>query len=457
MQQRKDKKYRVHLFLFILFLIVSTTFLPFESFAGDIEILLDKLVGKGVLTKPEAEGILKEMKETEMKETEKAKAEGKAPEPEWAKNLPDWIKNPPDWIKNTKLSGDFRLRYDRLDREPPESSTAPDIARDRARFRLRLGAETKVIDDVKVGFGLASSENGNPRSNNQTFNSEWSRKSVYIDYGYVAYTPFQGLSLSGGKLKTNPIFRANSLGFPASGLIWDPDITPEGFAVTLDYPGLLKLDAVSLDAFMNNAFFILDEFSTGREPYMYVFQPGFNLKIMKDINFKAAFAYYLFSGIENQALLANGPSPGHTNSAVGGNYQFDYDAYTVSGEFGYMTPFQNILPYVGLFGEYIYNPDPDNENKGYTGGIRMGYPSLAKLGDWQLAYAYRKLERDAWLDIFPDDDFYQGQTNSRGHYLTGFFGITKNISTGVTYYHTENILGAKQPEDRIFADLQLKF
>jgi polyhydroxyalkanoate synthesis regulator phasin len=450
MEPRKNKKYGVYIFLFIMFLIVSTTFLPIKSFAEDIEILLDKLVSKGVLTKPEAESILKEMKETKSKEMEKARAEGKAPEPEWVKNIPDWI-------KNTKLSGDLRLRYDRLDREPPASSTTPDIARDRGRFRLRLGAETQITDDVKVGFGLATSENGNPRSNNQTFNSEFSKKSVSIDYAYAAYTPLNWFSISGGKLKTNPIFRANSLGFPASGLIWDPDITPEGVAVVLSYPGLLKFDSFSLDAFMNNAFFILDEFSTGREPYMYVFQPGFNLRMMKDINFKTAFAYYLFSDIENKALLANGPSPGHTNSSVGGNYQFNYDVYTVSGELGYTTPFKNILPYIGLFGEYIYNPDPDNENKGYTGGIRVGYPSLAKLGDWQLAYAYRKLERDAWLDIFPDDDFYQGQTNARGHYLTGSFGITKNISTGVTYYHTENILGVKQPENRLFVDLQLKF
>jgi hypothetical protein len=459
-ERRKEMTAKVCRLLMVLPLIALFTLSATLSLAGEVDILVEKLVERGMLTKQDGESVLKEIKQEAVKqekEKETTKAAGKETEsPDWVKNLPDWIKNPPDWIKNTKFSGDFRLRYDRLDREPA-SSTTPDVARDRARFRLRLGAETQIIDDVKVGFGLATSENGNPRSNNQTFNSEFSKKSVSIDYAYVAYTPINWLSISGGKLKTNPISRANSLGFPASGLIWDPDITPEGVAVVLNYPGLLKSDAVSLDAFMNNAFFILDEFSTGREPYMYVFQPGFNLKVLKDVNFKSAFAYYLFSNIKNKALLANGPSPGHTNSAVGGNYQFDYNAYTVSGELGYMTPYKNILPYVGLFGEYIYNPDPNSENKGYTGGIRVGYPSLAKLGDWQLAYAYRRLERDAWLDIFPDDDFYQGQTNARGHYLTGYFGITKNISTGVSYYHTENILGTKQAEDRVFADLQIKF
>ena len=84
--------------------------------------------------------------------------------------------------------------------------------------------------------------------------------------------------------------------------------------MVLNYPALLNLDVVCLDVFMNDAFFILDEFSNGREPYMFVLQPGFNLKIMKDIDFKSAVAYYQFFGIKNKPLLANGPSPGHTNS-----------------------------------------------------------------------------------------------------------------------------------------------
>ena len=131
MEERKSKKCRVFVYLFIILLAVST-YLPCRSFAGEMEILLDKLVSKGVLTKSEAESIVKEMKET--KEVEKSKMEGETTKtgakeigsPEWVKNLPDWIVNPPDWIKNIKLSGDFRLRYDRLDREPPGSSTAPD-------------------------------------------------------------------------------------------------------------------------------------------------------------------------------------------------------------------------------------------------------------------------------------------------------------------------------------------
>ena len=130
--------------------------------------------------------------------------------------MPDWIVNPPDWIKNMKFSGDLRLRYDMLEREPLESSTAPDIARNRGRFRLRLGAETQILDDVKVGFGLASG-NGNPRSTNQTFDSEFLKKPVTIDYAFAEYKPLKWLSISAGKLKDESHLSGQQPGFSHFG------------------------------------------------------------------------------------------------------------------------------------------------------------------------------------------------------------------------------------------------
>ncbi len=236
MEGRKNKEWKVRIFLFILFLIVSTTFLPFRSFGGDMEILLDKLVGKGILTQPEAEGILKEMKETKGMEKGKPEVQGakteekKVESPEWVKNLPDWIINPPDWIKNIKLSGDLRMRYEYDHRD---TTTNDDPERNRGRFRWRLGVDTKIVDDVTMGFGLASGS-GDPRTIDQTFDSSFSKKLLNINYAYAQYKPLQWLSLMAGKIRTNPIFRANSLGSWPSELLWDNDITPEGAAVVLN-------------------------------------------------------------------------------------------------------------------------------------------------------------------------------------------------------------------------------
>ncbi len=459
MRERKSK-IRGCIYLFTIFLTVSIVLSPFRSFAGDMEILLDDLVNKGVLTKQDAENILKKMQETKSKEPEKAKAEGKAPEPEWVKNVPDWIKNPPDWIKNIKFSGDLRLRYEYLDREPAhlQNGTSVDIPdENRFRFRYRLGIDTKVFDNVTVGFGLASGS-ANPRSNNLTFGNEFTNKGVVINYAYAAYSPLSWVTISGGKFKSNPIYRCNSLGFFPSELIWDNDLTPEGVAVIFNYPSLLKLEAVSVDVFMNNVFLYVDEFATGQpNPYMFAVQPGFNLKIMKDINLKVAGGYYQFFGIKNKPELGNQPSSpgglpagaiygvGDSNSRTvttpaGGNYLYNYNSFTASGELGYKTPFQDIVPYVGLFGEFITNLSAHHNDDGWTAGIRIGHPFLTKLWDWQLMGAYERLERDAWLDVFPNDDFYQGMSNAKGYKLSAALGITKNISVGVNYFHTVNIL-----------------
>lgn len=466
MEGRESKKYGVFVFLSIMFLIMSVTFIPGRSFAGDMEVLLDELVNKGIITKQDADNLLKKMQEME-----KMKAE-KAPEPEWVKKLPDWIKNPPDWIKNTKVSGDLRLRYDYSHRD-----TTPDDnpARERGRFRWRVGATTQIVDNVTVGFGLTSGSSssatstsgtiGDPRSTEQTLDSTFSKKPLAINYAFAQYKPIKWLSLSGGKLASNPIYRANSVGPWPSELAWDNDITPEGAAVVFNYPEVLNFSVFSLDVFMNNAFFILDENNpagSGREPYMCVFQPGFNLKIIKDLNFKAALAKYIFSNIERRPQLKFGISS-NSNTLVGGKYAFNYDSWIATAEFGYNNPFgQKFVPYVGLFGEYIYNPDPEIERRGYLAGIRVGYPSLKKFGDWQLSYAYRKLDRDAWLDTFPDSTFYSGAANVKGHKGSVYFGLTKNLFLDVNYFHSINIAEfstptVKRPEDVFQADIQFNF
>jgi hypothetical protein len=436
MEERKSKKYGVCVFLFIMFLIVSTTLFPSRSFAGDMEILLDDLVSKGVLTKQDAEDILKKMQETKTKEMEKAKAEGKAPEPDWVKNMPDWVKNPPDWIKNIKFSGDFRLRYQWEDREADDK-----LERNRGRFRLRLGAETKLADEVKVGFGLASGS-GDPRSTNVSFENTFEKKNIKIDYAFAEYSPVKWFSLIGGKFQ-NPLYRP-------SDLLWDTDITPEGAAVKFQYPVL-----PTLDISFNSGFFVLDEISDGHDPYMVALQPGLNWNITKDINFQLALAYYLFGGVQGTTLdFSSG-----TNTLVNGKLKFNYDAPVVSAGFGFKNPFgQTFIPYFGLFGEYVNNPDPDDDHQGFIAGLRAGHTSMKKFGDWFFEYSYRKLEKDAWPDVFPDSDFYGGATNVKGHEAIFNFGLWKNIWLGFDYYNSRKILGdPKQTENLVQVDFNFKF
>jgi len=88
----------------------------------------------------------------------------------------------------------------------------------------------------------------------------------------------------------------------------------------------------------------------------------------------------------------------------------------------------------------VHNPDPSEENNGYLFGIKFGAEKI-KRGRWQAKYMYRHLEKDAWIDIFPDSDAYSGHTDVKGHEVTFTYGIGKNVALGIDYYYMERIKG----------------
>jgi hypothetical protein len=409
-----------------------------------VDILIEKLVEKGLLTKQDAESVLEEIRQKNAKqEKEKQKEEAKkkiedkeAELPQWAKKLPDFLINPPEWIKNIKFSGDLRLRYQWEDRKDDDKED-----RNRGRFRLRLGAETKLVEGVKVGFGLASGS-GDPRSTNVTFEDTFEKKNVQIDYAFAEYTPAKWFSVIGGKFH-NPLYRP-------SDLLWDSDITPEGLAPKFQYPVLLNLDA-----YFNSGLFILDERGSNKDPYMVALQPGLNWKIMNDINLQLALAYYFFGGVKGNTL----DNSSNSNTLASGKLKYKYNAPAVSAEFGYKNPFGLIfIPYLGLFGEYVYNPDPSDDNQGFIAGLKVGNRDMKKFGDWLFEYSYRRLEKDAWPDVFSDSDFYGGATNAKGHEAIISFALWRNIWLTFDYYNARKILGfPKQTENLLQVDFNFKF
>jgi hypothetical protein len=188
---------------------------------------------------------------------------------------------------------------------------------------------------------------------------------------------------------------------------------------------------------------------------MATFQPGLIWKITRDINLQLALGYYYFRNVKGNGLDF---SSGTNTTTPDGKLVFDYNAPVLSGELGFKNPFGlDFVPYLILFGEYVYNPDPDNDNRGYLAGVRVGHPDMKRFGDWRLEYSYRHLEKDAWPDVFPDSDFYGGATNVKGMEAILNFAFWKNIWLALDYYRAERILGLKQRENLFQVDLNLKY
>ena len=87
-------------------------------------------------------------------------------------------------MQNTKLTGDFRLRYQWDDRDGSDEHN-------RFRFRARLALETKIAETLKFTFGIASGPN-DPRSTNQTMSDVFSHKQMNFDLAYADWTPYSG-------------------------------------------------------------------------------------------------------------------------------------------------------------------------------------------------------------------------------------------------------------------------
>jgi hypothetical protein len=369
---------------------------------------VQKLVKKGVLTPGEGQQILTETKE----EMRKSIAQGKS----------DIL---PSWLQKMNIKGDLRIRYQYEDKTGSED-------RHRGRYRFRLGIETKVNDKLKVAAGLATG-GSDARSTNQTMDTGFATPDIRLDYAYAEYAAAPWATVRAGKMKgiKNQLFRPTDL-------MWDSDINPEGATLNLK-----KKVSDNLELFGNLGVWMLEEGSgTTSDQYMVVGQPGFTWKVNKNVKLQSAVALYFMGDVKGNTLSNGSDSSGEYNTLTGaGNLMYEYNVVNPNFKLSITEPFGGIVPYASLFGEFVHNPDPSDENNGWIAGISFGSKKVKTAGDWQFKYMYRYLEKDAWLDIFPDSDAYSGHTDAKGHEIAFKYGLGKNTWLELDYYYMERIKG----------------
>lgn len=399
-----------------------------NAHAGEVDILVQKLVEKGILTQEEAQAVLAETKQEAAKQAEQARQAAAQAKPAAL----------PEWIEKVKIKGDLRLREQYQKRDEGED-------RWRTRIRARLGLEAAVNEKALIGIGLATGEN-DPRSSNLTLRDSFGADDIKLDFAYGQYKLTEWASFVGGKFK-NPIWTGRS------DLIWDTDITPEGVAAQF-------FDKPSEDWgwFVNAGYYVLDENgANGRDPFMWFVQPGFDLFFSDKANLRVAAAYYDTTHVEDSILDYSA----ETNTGATTGLAYEYDSYGLTAQLNLLgvvpdIPLVRSIPYLTLFGEYIYNPDPDDDNQAWLVGLSFGEEKVKDLGQWAFTYNYRRLERDAVLDILPDSDFFEGETNAKGHEAIFAYGIGKNMFLSLDYYNNEEIDGSID-EDLLQFDWNLGF
>ncbi|MCL6480982.1 MAG: putative porin [Firmicutes bacterium] len=123
-------------------------------------------------------------------------------------------------LGNFRFSGDLRLRG--------ETFHDGDPARIRGRFRLRFNVDAQFGEEWRGGLRLASGDDTDPISTNQTFTDFFLRKPVNLDLAFVSYQPrwWKGLTLTGGKFAVT---------WHRTEMTLDNDLNPEGASQAIEF------------------------------------------------------------------------------------------------------------------------------------------------------------------------------------------------------------------------------
>ena len=450
--------------------------------ASSVDALIQKLEDKGILTDQDANQIKGEIASNEKSSQEAT-----------FKTLL------PDWVNGIKLTGDFRIRDQvQVRKVPGGTSNGKNLDQNRARIRARLNFEDQINDKIKLIVGIAT-DGGTARSNNYTlggstsankdgitFADSFGKPALILNKAYAVYTPNDMITVMGGKMD-NPIWEPNN-----SSFFWDPDITPEGGTIQLqkrinDYVTPFAQEAILVLHDQTPSAVNGSTISVKTDPYMLVSQGGIKGNITDKIYYKAGLTWY---DVNNPSHLVFGQTV-NTNSqtwnALGYSVlRYNFNNVLVEGldvgindPFGELLPSPIYVPQVGVFGDFAQNQaDEDKQNKAWEVGAYMGNTSLNGWGTWKIQSYFKVLERDSWLDILPDDDFYSGDTNTKGWRSQIDIGLAKNVWFTMAYFHTNIFkdltnLGAatssatngpasvtmskSSPEDLFQMDLNFKF
>jgi hypothetical protein len=436
-----------------------------------VDALLNKLEQKGILTVDEAKELKSENQQAATNDFNKA--------------FNSKIQMP-DWITGYKLYGDFRGRYDEMTTDSPGNPATKLSGQNniRLRYRLRVGLNVNMKDDMLVGFRLGSGDSGSALSNNQTSQDNATKKPVWIDAAFGKWTPINDgvwmLAATLGKMDQP---------FQYSQMVFDADYTPEGAALQSSY----KINDQHSLVF-NSAAFVIDYVSgSSQAPWMYGAQALWNA------NWTPKLSGSLGAGVMNIVNraglgLSGGPNPPSYNAGgVPNNNQgntrdsngmlvYNYNPIIATASATYTLDsfplYKGAFP-IKIAGEYMNNPGADSNNQGVWGGITLG--KSGKKGTWDISYRYQYLEADAWYDELVDDDnvaFYSnkstalaknswvGGTNVKGHLVKLNYSLTDSLTFGFTAYINElikpglNTAGLGEPKNdslHVMADLLWKF
>jgi len=322
-------------------------------------------------------------------------------------------------LGNFTFSGDIRARIEPFFQEGAED-------RVRERFRLRFNVTGKISDEFNVGFSLATGSLDDPVSTNQTMTGFFNRKNFGVDKAFISYKPkaLKYLKLDAGKF-AYPWYR--------TGLTFDSDVNPEGFAQTLAFDLKSKvLKNITVVGFQ----LPFNEVSGGPDSFIY----GGQIQAQFQMGSKTKLGLYL-AGMDIDradpmavAIAGGSLKPSLSNSNT-------YRTNSSGAVVGYKTGFAYLdaimkldiethprFPVAILF-DFVNNMRGPRERSGYWAEMTVGKQKDAK--DVQFGYSFIRIEKDAVIGAWNESDL-RSATNVRNHKLSFAYMVHPKVTAQYT-------------------------
>lgn len=305
------------------------------------------------------------------------------------------------------FGGDIRVRYEPFIQE----GTA---TRHRERIRVRFNLTGTLSDEISGGLSLATGSLDEPISTNQTLTGFFNRKAFALDRAYVTYRPEKAQFLK---------FDVGKFPFPwyRTGLTFDSDINPEGFAETLSFAlNSATLKNISIVAFQ----LPMNETSTGHDSFIVGGQIQTRFRINSRLNLSLYGAGINFTHADPIAAAYPRTSNTYVTDAGGSVTGF-------ANKFAYLDAIMKLgmgtntrFPTTILF-NFVNNVRGSRERSGYWAEVTFGRNKEA--GDVQFGYTFVRIEKDAVIAAFNENDL-RANTNVRNHRLNFAYAFKGNLS-----------------------------
>lgn len=361
----------------------------------------------------------------------------------------------PDWVNKFSLFGDLRIRHEGFYHRPA-GEQAGLHARNRERFRARVGLKFTYSEELSATVRLASGNPDDPISTNETFTGTFTGKRVHFDWAYMTLTPGKTFgwrpgvfAISAGKMP-NPFFRTDEM-------VFDDDLSGEGFAETVQVLGapMGALDQIKIHAVQ----WTFNEVQNGQDGWLFGGQINPQMHV-GTTQIEAGLGQYGYLNVDQIAQALT------TNSALANTNLLDGDGNFDSGfmltDVALAVIFPNVVGTqpVKVWTHYVHNWDATNDDAhGGTFGVKFGQTKTQ--GDWAFATFYEYIQQEAALSTFTYSDFGPGGTNQMGPVVGLEYQLLNPLTVSVKNHFTNYI---RRPDDttnptlfRLQLDALLKF